>query len=399
MNILLYTWSDTGQKNIISEFMRLGYNVDQIILEYKDLDNDREFSLKFIKYLKQKKYDFVFSYNYFPIISNVCNEINIKYVSWVWDSPLLTLYSKTVFNKCNYIFIFDKALYYDLKNKGIDQVYYLPLGADVESLYSIDINDTDKKKFSSDISFIGDLYVNKNFYDKINYLPDYIKGYLDGIMQSQLRIYGYNFLEELLTDDILNEIKKYVKFELGENYFANDAIVFANLFLGQKVTSLERVNTLDILSKLYPIDLYTSSNTGMLQRVNNKGYVDYNKEMPKVFKLSKINLNMTLKTIKTGIPLRVFDIMGSGGFLLTNFQQELLDYFEPNKDFVYYEDIDDLINKIDYYLSHDEERCEIAHNGYQKVKSYHTIRLRINKILETIKLINMGRVFIESTKL
>lgn len=384
MNILLYSWSNTGLKNITNEFIRLGYNVDQIDLKYNDLNKDKEFSLNFIQCLKQKEYDFVFSYNYFPVISNACNEMKIKYVCWVWDSPLLTLYSKTVSNKCNYIFIFDKALYYDIKNRGINQVYYLPLGADVESLNSLDINEEDTIKFESDISFVGDLYTDKNFYDKINFIPDYIKGYLEGIMQSQLRIYGYNFLEELLTNDILTEIKKYVKYDLGEEYFASDATIFANLFLGQKVTSIERVNTLDALSKFYPIDLYTGSKTDMLFGINNKGYVDYNKEMPKVFKLSKINLNMTLKTIKTGIPLRAFDIMGSGGFLLTNFQQELLDYFEPNKDFVFYEDINDLIDKIDYYLFNEEERCEIANNGYQKVKSNHTIRLRINSILETI---------------
>lgn len=385
MNILLYSWSNTGLKSITNEFIRLGYNVDQIAFEYKDLNFDREFSLNFIQCLKQKEYNFVFSYNYLPIISNVCNEMRIKYVCWVWDSPLLTLYSKTINNKCNYIFIFDKALYYDLKSRGINQIYYLPLGADVESLNNMDINEVDIINFKSDISFVGDLYTDRNFYDQINYLPDYIKGYLEGIMQSQLKIYGYNFLEELLTGDIMAEIKKYVKFDLGEEYFASDAIIFANLFLGQKVTSLERVNTLDIISKMYPIDLYTGSKTDMLPRVNNKGYVDYNNEMPKVFKLSKINLNMTLKTIKTGIPLRIFDIMGSGGFLLTNYQQELIDYLEPNKDFVYFEDRNDLMNKIDYYLLHDDERREIAHNGYKKVKENHTIRRRLIEILELIE--------------
>lgn len=384
MNILLYSWSNTGLKNITNEFIRLGYNVDQIAFEYKDLNYDREFSLNFIHCLKQKEYDFVFSYNYLPIISNVCNEMRIKYVCWVWDSPLLTLYSKTISNKCNYIFIFDKALYYDLKSRGINQIYYLPLGVDVESLNNMDLNESDTINFESDISFVGDLYTDRNFYDQINYLPDYIKGYLEGIMQSQLKIYGYNFLEELLTGDIMAEIKKYVKYDLGDEYFASDAIIFANLFLGQKVTSLERVNTLDIISKMYPIDLYTGSKTDMLPRVNNKGYVDYNNEMPKVFKLSKINLNMTLKTIKTGIPLRIFDIMGSGGFLLTNYQQELLDYFEPDKDFVYYEDMNDLISKIDYYLLHDDERREIAHNGYKKVKEFHTLNLRLIDIINVV---------------
>ena len=48
---------------------------------------------------------------------------------------------------------------------------------------------------------------------------------------------------------------------------------------------------------------------------------------------------MTIRNIRTGIPLRVWDILGAGGFLLTNFQVELPDYFENGKDIVYYEDI------------------------------------------------------------
>ncbi len=385
MNILLYSWSSTGQKNLSEEFLKMGHNVDQVSIRYKDFDNDPEFTEALTNVMNKKKYDVVFSYNYFPIISNVCNTMEVKYIGWVWDSPLLTLYSKTIYNSCNYIFIFDKALYNDLKSKEINQVYYLPLGTNVDNLDQIKTDDSDDKKYGSEISFVGNLYTEKNFYDQINYLPDYLKGYLEGIMKAQLKIFGYNFLEELLTDDIMKEIRKYVKFDLGSDYFASDAKVFSNLFLGQKVTALERVKVLDMLSKRYPIQLYTDSETkNLLPMIRNNGYIDYDKVMPKVFKLSKINLNITLRNIQTGIPLRIFDIMGAGGFLITNYQEELLDYFEPGSDFIYYEDWDDLINKIDYFLVHEEERKQIAKNGYRKVKEQHSIRQRLEDMFHRV---------------
>jgi spore maturation protein CgeB len=381
---LLYSWSNTGQKSIIEEFKRMGHSVDKIYIEYKDLNHDEEFSAQLKKTLKAKKYDFVFSYNYFPIISNVCEDMFIKYVGWVWDSPLLTLYSDTIKNTCNYIFIFDKALYEDLKSRGVSRIYYMPLGADVGTLDHILIREQDRLDYSSDISFVGNLYTERNLYDQIKFLPDYIKGYLEGIMKVQAKIYGYNFLEELLNDEIMAEIKKYVRYDLGKDYFAKDSTIFANLFLGQKIAAIERTHTLELISRNFKIDLYTDSDTAHLPGVNNKGYIDYDKVMPKIFKLSKVNLNMTLRNIKTGIPLRIFDIMGAGGFLLTNYQQELFDYFEPDKDFVYYEDEDDLLNKIDYYLKHDNERKEIAFRGYSKIKENHTIGLRLAEILSKI---------------
>ena len=62
------------------------------------------------------------------------------------------------------------------------------------------------------------------------------------------------------------------------------------------------------------------------------------------------------------------DVLGAGGFLLTNFQPELLMYFENEKDLVYYDSLDDM-QKAKYYLTHEDERIEIAKNGHEKVKT------------------------------
>ena len=106
--------------------------------------------------------------------------------------------------------------------------------------------------------------------------------------------------------------------------------------------------------------------------------------MPLVFKRSKINLNITLRGIRSGVPLRAFDIMGAGGFLLSNFQADYLDMFVPGEDFVYYESKEDLLQKIDYYLTHEEERAAIARNGHDKVAAAHTYRHRVREMLERV---------------
>ena len=104
--------------------------------------------------------------------------------------------------------------------------------------------------------------------------------------------------------------------------------------------------------------------------------------MPLVFKQSRINLNIALRGIKSGIPLRAYDIMGAGGFLLSNFQADFLEYFIPGEDFVYYESKEDLLKKVDYYLAHEEERKAIARNGYDRVSAGHTYRHRVREMLD-----------------
>ena len=78
------------------------------------------------------------------------------------------------------------------------------------------------------------------------------------------------------------------------------------------------------------------------------------------------------------------DILGAGGFLLTNFQADFLDCFIPDEDFVYFTDPDDMLTKIEYYLSHDKERKEIAVNGHQKVLQNHSFEKCFQHILSIV---------------
>ena len=107
-------------------------------------------------------------------------------------------------------------------------------------------------------------------------------------------------------------------------------------------------------------------------------------EMPLVFKFSKIYLNITLRSIRNGIPLRAMDIMGAGGFLLTNYQNDFAMHFVDGEDYVSYSDREDMLNKIKYYLEHEDERKMIAENGCRKVREEHTYTLRLSEIIGSI---------------
>lgn len=52
-----------------------------------------------------------------------------------------------------------------------------------------------------------------------------------------------------------------------------------------------------------------------------------------------------------------------------------------------YESYQDLLDKVHYYLEHEEERRAIARRGYEKVKAHHTYRHRIQEMLEVLGLV------------
>ncbi len=137
---------------------------------------------------------------------------------------------------------------------------------------------------------------------------------------------------------------------------------------------------LNAVAQKYRVDLFTDREGFELPNICVHGKVGHFSGLPLVVKQSKVNLNLSRRGLKSGIPLHVFDIMGSGGFLLTNFQAELLDFFVPGEDFVYFEDKEDLVQKAGYFLSHEQERQAIARSGYEKVAAGHTYRHRIREI-------------------
>ena len=215
-----------------------------------------------------------------------------------------------------------------------------------------------------------------------------MRGFVDGLIKAQLNVYGYNFIEDSITDEWAKEFKSYVEwYPLGEDYIEDTKAIIADTYIGYKCTETERINTLNAISDSFKIDLWTLSDVSKLPKVNFRGGADSNKMMPQIIKCSKINLNLTNKPIKSGIPLRVFDLMGCGGFVLSNYQAEIPDYFIPDEDIVLYDSIPDMLNKIEYYLAHEDERLQIAENGKNKIKKYHTYDIRIAQMLQACKLI------------
>ncbi len=84
---------------------------------------------------------------------------------------------------------------------------------------------------------------------------------------------------------------------------------------------------------------------------------------------------------------RNFEVPGTGGFLLTQHAAHLEDYYELGKEVVNFHSTEEMIEKIRYYLTHEDERTAIAEAGYQRTLSNHTYQQRFNDIFTQIGLI------------
>lgn len=377
MHILVYRWDIFPYDDIINELNKQGHVTDVLAFPITNHIKDNNFEEKLAEYIISNSYDAVFSVNYFTTISNVCHKYNINYISWTCDAPLLSMRNPSVNNPENTIYVFDKKEYEYFKSIGTDTVHYLPLAGTPKHIGRL--LDADKD-YLYDISFVGNLY-DKNRYDEmVSVFPDYLCGYMDAAIEAQLNISGGNIINLMLTDDIMNDIEKYTNLKVHDGSDIDIKLHFATSVLSYKAASLIRTQSLNSLSRIADVHLFTTSDTSNLLGVNIHPPVKYQDEMPLVFSASKINLNMTIPNIENGISLRVFDILSAGGFLLTDYRPELEELFAINQDIVVYDGIDDMLCKADYYLKHNEERELIAANGFNKLQKLHTYKHRIEQI-------------------
>ncbi len=405
MKVIFYRYGSVYEPDMLSAFKQAGLDVVEIGREITDKDiTDQERIRIMSSAIEEHKPVFVYGVNYYPAISEVCRIYNVIYISQTVDSPVFTLFDKSIQNQTNRILLFDRAQYDLFSEFNPGGIIHLPLASAVDRFDKVisSITSDGQKRFAGDIAFVGSTYREKDPYLNLTGLSDYTKGYVEALIEASLKIYGYYPVKDALEDKVIKDIKKVAgkDFPYIEGAVTDmDAYAVSHRYIGSHLAVVERERTLNALSEYFNMNLYTRSDTSVFNNavsVSGQGStssgpglyihpgVNTLTEMPKVFNLSKINLNLTMRPIETGLPLRCFDILGCGGFLMTNYQDEINDMFVIGQDLEAYSSLEELIDKCSYYLSHEDERAAIAHNGYKKVKSSHT---HFHRLRDTLALI------------
>lgn len=106
-----------------------------------------------------------------------------------------------------------------------------------------------------------------------------------------------------------------------------------------------------------------------------------------IYNRTKICLNIHSENHKSPNP-RTFDIMATGSFELMDYREYPGDLSED--DCAFYNDADDIIEKIDFYLHNDAIREKKAKHGYRKVIDKISMKSVLGRLIDEVK--DMKRV-------
>ena len=427
MKLLLYSWKANNEQILADNLSKMGFEVLWFCKECRHYTRDMELAMEMIPFIHSREVEAVVSFNYFPIVSMICSTCRIPYYAWVYDCPHFTLYAKQITLPCNHIGIFDREMVRRLEDYGVETVYDVPLSVDAAYFAGriMEAEPAEKKKYQCDISFVGSLYTGEyDYYEKLfagsepsavafgtsqGRETERISSFTEirAAIERQCFSYRRDHLRQSVIEGRidLNGIRKHMEEQglmLGEDYFASPEDILLAAVLEKRVTVEERSILLTDAAKRFAhgfkteqngigvgrtdrgfdFRLYTGSDTKGLPElaVLNRGTVDYHTQMPLVFAGSRINLNISLRSIHSGIPLRVLDIMACGGFVLSNWQPEIAACFAEGVEIVTFDSLEDCLAKTAYYLSHEEERRQIAANGQKKVQEKFSYQIGLDRL-------------------
>jgi spore maturation protein CgeB len=245
----------------------------------------------------------------------------IRTAIWLTDDPYYTDYSVKLASHYDYVFTLELECVSFYKQNGCIEVHYLPFGANVSIFRPKRIS----IQYQKDVSFIGSAYWNR--VEVIDQIAPYLATknvHISGLWWNRLRHF------HTLSSKI--ELNKWMEAEETSCYYYGSKIVI----------NLHRA-----------IDDMTYN--------QNSRYINALSPNP-----------------------RTFEIGGCGTLQLTDVRSDLPRFYTPDVEIVTYNSANELREKIDYYLRHEEERRAIALNALKRTVQEHTYGHRLAQMLRVV---------------
>lgn len=244
----------------------------------------------------------------------------VKTAVWFTDDPYILDATRQIAPHYDYIFTIESNCIPFYKQLGCSEVHYLPLGMNPAVFRPKKVN----ASYQSDVCFVGRGYRNRiRFFNRI--LP-----FLAG-------------KKVLIVGDWWERLENYSLYKQAIRNSWVSAEETANYYNGAKI----------VLN---------------LHRQHDDNEFNLNSH-----KISCLSVNP-----------RTFEISGCKTLQLTDFRDNLPDLYSPDKEIAIFSSPQECVEKINYFLQHEEKRNEIALRGYLKTIKMHLYKHRLSQMLRIV---------------
>ncbi len=362
--------------DVIESLRRLGFTPWMLDFQRLSLE-ELDFTVK------RLNPEFIFSTNYQNGMAEFCHERNLPLLCWEVDPHFDDLRIPAhVAGRVAY-FGYNPQSLKRLKTAGLALAEYLPLATNPERRFPVQ----EENQTMYSVAFVGSSMQQQVAEARERFLSLYAR---TAPAEEQQRWPAHTLLQAACEE----QARHYDRFVIPEFLQQHVPLFFrtnqergemnAAMLLGEIMAAEKRIVYLNSL-KEYDIHVWGDAGwtSGLIPGIQWHGYAGHQQELNRIYSNTAINIDINRLYQMNIIPMRVFDILACGGFLLTEYSEELAEHFLIGVELEAYKTLDELQEKVAYYLRHPERRREIAQQGYRAVRERHTIIQRIEGMLHS----------------
>jgi spore maturation protein CgeB len=326
--------------------------------------------------------DLVMAVNFRKGLGEVSKLTNAPVVCWEIDPAVDT--PPEAPEHCNglYIFTYRRPHVEDYKSSGYPNVRFLPLATNPATRHPLREAPDTPSPYRTSVSFVGASMLEQGrmlLQEFVNMYPSFLKpeatprhadeilGILKTVIKKQRDDLSTYSLDHTLWE-ALPELKR-----------PEPGTVDPEKLVSEICAAHKRM---DWLQSLAPQEIAVWGDTGWKEstKLNYRGTAGHSQELTLIYSNSLINIDIGRLYQNDIMTMRLFDVMACQGFLLTEYNDEIVKWFEPGVHLDVYRTPEELAEKVQYYLQHPDKAHSIGQAAREKILENHTFSKRFEEI-------------------
>lgn len=340
---------------------------------------------------KQFKPDLVAAINYKNGIAEFCHHNGVQLISWEIDPTSDNIGRIAAPTDKSHIFTYRSVQIETFCKAGFQNVSYLPLATNPKVRHALRLDENDIKQYGAKLSFVGASMLEQAVKNRVTFLEGYKQRASDHGEAASDNI--ARRLEAVLTEQkedfsayrIPELIAKYIP-ELSDLWPITEGAVTPVMLIAEIAAAQKRQEYIRFLGK-HGIAVWGDSNWKALESfgIRHMGSARHKTELTKIYCATQINIDVGRIYQSDIVTMRIFDILSCGGFVLAEHNKALTELLEIGEEIDSYSSLEELQNKLGYYLKHPEIIQKIAKQGMERVHKDHTILARVRCMLSSLQ--------------
>ena len=356
------------------------------IAEYRDVAINVD---TLVYMIEEQGIEFVMALKYIPMISILCEAMQVQYISWICLPYDKNIYSYTLLNSCNHLFFADSSLYEKFSSDDFQNVYYLPLGVNVSRIDEILLKRNLKEDQTIDLIMSEDIFDRSELKEyqllKKSGLKDATLGYLEGCFACQYQLSGIPLMTNRFPEYAWEDLQKQLPIQFSQDSIETLDDAYNSRIFNSVITNSDRDIHFNILADnvhFKKCEIYTNGDHYMCDLANVCNKYNYLRDLPKIAARGKLHLVITDRNWKNGISQIAWDIMASGGAIISNYQRDYKLLFDTTP--MLYTDINELMYNAVYLIKHDLKRQSNAIEIQNEIREKHDYSFRLKEMFSKV---------------